>query len=100
MMKLSGESTWTAGVCAGKFSPRSYLVEVGRSTYRRNRKQVRAKQVRTSFAGEEDEETSSERAEEKVEEQEIDTAGNPKVLRRSTRTRKQPVWLQDYDTST
>ena len=35
-MKLSGEDTWTTGICEGSAGPQSYDVRVGETTYCRN----------------------------------------------------------------
>ena len=40
-MKLPGEKIWSPAVCTKKLSNRSYVVQAGSQTYRRNRRQIR-----------------------------------------------------------
>ena len=39
-MRLPGQTTWSAGMCVGHVGPRSYVVKVGETQYRRNRRQL------------------------------------------------------------
>ena len=39
-MQLPGQDTWSAGKCSRLVAPRSYLINVGNSTYRRNRRDL------------------------------------------------------------
>ena len=39
-MKLPGKDTWSPGTCTGKVADRSYVVKVGDTEYRRNRRHI------------------------------------------------------------
>jgi len=43
-MKLPGDAEWSLGMCKEEVGPRSYLVECGGRTYRRNRQHLRTTQ--------------------------------------------------------
>ena len=39
-MKLSSQDSWSPGTCTGKVAKRSYVVKVGDTEYRRNRRHI------------------------------------------------------------
>ena len=39
-IRLPGQSTWSCGICKTRVGPRSYEIEVGGATYRRNRSHI------------------------------------------------------------
>ena len=113
-MKLPGCDIWSPGTCIKEVAPRSYLVKVGDSTYRRNRRQLLAtgeekRGNEESYLTEEDLDPlqhgsyPENRSSGKETENEVPSVENeisefmsksespiPKVLRRSTRVRRPP----------
>ena len=111
-LRLPGEKRWTAGICTGFRGPRSYIVRVGETEYRRNRRHL----IRSGEApptalpplelppqgAEEGQPTppptgnmpAPEPVVEPVPEMEQDP--QPPQLRRSTRVRRPPDWITPY----
>ena len=111
-LRLPGEKRWTAGICTGFRGPRSYIVRVGKTEYRRNRRHL----IRSGEApptalpplelppqgAEEGQPTppptgnmpAPEPVVEPVPEMEQDP--QPPQLRRSTRVRRPPDWITPY----
>ena len=124
-MKLPGQDQWSPGLCVREVAPRSYLVNVDGSVYRRNRRQLVLRERRdscdpanstehgASFVapgtdhedadGEKPVTTSDESTEESTHqswtEPELSIAPNfdeSEVLGRGRRCHKPPVWQKDY----
>ena len=99
-MRLPGQKTWSTGSCTGLAGPRSYEVQIGDGTYRRNRRQVIS-------TGEAAPNLPSEEAMPDTLPSNDDKAGvaaqpeGPQPVepqpRRSKRAVKPPAWHQDYD---
>ena len=109
-MKLPGQGTWSAGTCTSLVGPRSYVVKVGDSTYRRNRRQlIHADEppmldLADSESLIEDPVVPSSRTsgprtvQPDSEPPQTPSSGlqTPIKPRRSSRTRKSPAWLGDF----
>lgn len=124
-MRLPGRKSWSQGVCTGLVGPRSYRVQVGESTFIRNRKQlIRSGEELAQSPPDADDlqqpwNNSSEKAtcmptppsngaapstdhpepppSPKVEPPVEQTVDSPRpVLHRSTRNRKPPDWITNY----
>ncbi len=118
-MKLPGDTQWSLGSCVRALGDRSYEVEVSGRRYRRNRRHLRVTKESApqppSAGAEEFQYKSSEMTEEPVIPEEsnetlegsasrnstrtsedLDTAEDNAVLRRSTRVRRPPEWHNDY----
>ena len=113
-MRLTGKSSWSAGVCKGLVGPRSYEVEVGGQLYARNRRHLipTNKQVLPEIPDTEG--TSSTLSDNSGRPQDsspnTDNSGEPSCireqtvssppvsvrLRRSERNRKPPEWITTY----
>ena len=118
-MKLPGDTQWSLGSCVRGLSDRSYEVEVSGRRYRRNRRHLCVTKESApqppSAGAEEFQYKSSEMTEEPVIPEEsnetlegsasrnstrtsedLDTAEDNVLLRRSTRVRRPPEWHNDY----
>ena len=112
-LRLPGEKRWTAGRCTGFQGPRSYLVRVGETEYRRNRRHlIRRDEPQVPELelprqeGQPTPQTNGNAPEpEPVVEPEPETDEDPQnpgvespqpQLRRSTRARRPPDWITPY----
>ena len=117
-IRLPGKSTWSTGVCKGRVGPRSYEVQVGSATYRRNRRHVMT--TKEEYQMDEyndisvDDRTqhqllpdnsgaASEISSQQHIEQDTQLGTEPRsqveeegIPRRSGRSRNQPKWMEDY----
>ena len=108
-IRLPGQKIWTPGTCERNVGPRSYEVQVGGSTYRRNRRDIRKSSQEPPLTAEFE---TSEVPVEQREQQEVahelpseqptvmaetaEKCASPTV-RRSGRARRANVRLQDYE---
>ena len=112
-LKLPGESKWSPAVCSGLVGPRRYQVVTERGTFTRNRRQILETETDTHQSAPETEPSQSATTPPVSTEPEQTTTSTPASpssntsapltstpsLRRSTRQRKQPSWLADYEHS-
>ena len=102
-MKLPGQDTWSPGTCTEKLENRSYMVKVGDSIYRRNRRHIQKTneppiavhpEADQAFPAPPEDNLATppdSSSEAPVTDHEEDTD-----LRRSSRIRRTPVWHKDY----
>ena len=102
-MKLPGQDTWSPGTCTEKLENRSYMVKVGDTIYRRNRRHIQKTneppiavhpEADQAFPAPPEDNLATPpdpSSEAPVTDHEEDTD-----LRRSSRIRRTPVWHKDY----
>ena len=100
--KLPGRDTWSPGTCASKLADRSYLVKVGDTEYRRNRRHIQKSNEPLAPKLLDDvtePQTMSGDTAENSFTPEVETPtpdSNDKGPRRSSRCRRAPSWHQNY----
>ena len=93
-VKLPGKERWTKGTCAEALDHRSYLVKVGDTQYRQNRRHLlKMSEPSTPEQGEDINPTPAASEENNPEKEDPPTT----ELRRSGRARQAPAWHKDYE---
>lgn len=102
-MKLPGQDTWSPGTCTGKVANRSYVVKVGDTEYRRNRRHIQRTNeppIPESEIPEADETVPAPLEDSQV--KPFDTSNETTAtdgnngLHRPNRTRRASAWHKDY----
>ena len=98
-MKLPGQDTWSPGTCTEKLENRSYMVKVGDTVYRRNRRHIQKTNEPPITVHPEPDQVLPTLPEDNLATPPDPSSEAPVTdpdLRRSSRNRRTPVWHEDY----